>query len=189
MMWQSHLPSPQRDVPDESREEVVDIGSCRIGLRALNEIGPTVEVNNLFRKLYGHPHECKTFNPYIAEFRRFRARILTYYSGNQNGNGIAGSVDYRYWPSLKLGYIENAYVTAEVRRHGLGVKLISFATNDLRGKGSYRVYAFSTNAEGYGLLDSAGFANEAPDNPARPWHRWFLTSWESPGLQTGQIRL
>jgi len=152
----------------------VDLVEYRIEVTRISEPGPTVEVRSLFNKLYSESQEGETLNPYLAKYQRLRARVLTHSKGSQGGNCVAGSVEYRYWPCLKLGYIENARVSPEMRRKGLGVKLINFAVNYMRREGSLHIYAFAVNPEGYGLLTNTGFAHEPPENPASPWRRWFF---------------
>ncbi len=156
------------------KEDSVDLGKYRIEVTRISEPGPTIEVHSLFRRLYSEPQEHGETNPYVAKYRRLRAKVLPRFRGSQGDNCVAGSVEYRYWPSLKLGYIENAYVSAEIRRKGLGVKLINFAVSYMRRKGSHRIYAFAVNPEGCGLLASAGFAREPPENPTSLWRRWFF---------------
>ena len=168
MIEQDYFSEPQK-------EGSVGLGEYRIEVARISEPGPTVEVHNLFHRLYSEPQERgTTSNPYVAKYRRLRAKVLPRFRGSQDDNCVAGSVEYRYWPSLKLGYIENAYVSAEIRRKGLGVKLINFAVNYMRRKGSHRIYAFAVNSEGCGLLASAGFAHEPPEDPESPWRRWFF---------------
>jgi len=167
MMWRDGFPEPQR-------EGSVDLGEYRIEVARISEPGPTVEVHNLFHRLYSEPQERGTTNPYVAKYQRLRARILPRSKGSQGDSFVAGSVEYRYWPCLDLGYIENARVSPEMRRRGLGVKLINFAVNYMRRKGNHRIYAFAVSPEGCGLLTSAGFAHEPPENSASPWRRWFF---------------
>jgi len=166
-MWRYGFPEPQK-------EGSVDLEEYRIEVTRISEPGPTVEVRSLFNKLYNEPQEPGTTNPYVAKYRRLRARVLPRSRGGQSDNCVAGSVEYRYWPCLKLGYIENARVSPEIRQRGLGVKLINFAVNHMRREGSHHIYAFAVNPEGCSLLTSAGFAYEPPENPASPWRRWFF---------------
>lgn len=154
-------------------EDSVDVEEYRIEITGISGLGPTVEVRSLFRRLYGEPQECGTPNPYVAKCKRLRARLIPRFEGSQGSNYVVGSVDYRYWPCLKLGYIEDAHVSSEIRRRGLGVKLINFAVNYMRRKGSHHIYAFAVNPEGCSLLASAGFVHEPPENPTSPWRRWF----------------
>ena len=166
----------ERDYFSEpQKEDSVDLGEYRIEVTRISEPGPTVEVHNLFHRLYSGPQERgTTSNPYVAKCKRLRAKVLLRSRGSQDDNCVAGSVEYRYWPSLELGYIENAYVTAEIRRKGFGVKLINFAINYMRRKGSHCIYAFAVNPEGCALLTSAGFACETPENPTSLWRMWFF---------------
>ena len=166
-MWQDGFSELQR-------EDSMDLGEYRIEVTRISEPGPTVEVHNLFHRLYSEPQERGTANPYVAKYRRLRARALLRFGGNQGDNCVAGSVEYKYWPSLKLGYIENVQVSSEMRRRGIGAKLIEFAVNYMRRKGSHRIYAFAVNSEGCGLLASAGFAHEPPEDPKSLWRRWFF---------------
>ena len=167
MMWRDGFSELQR-------EDSVDLGEYRIEVTRISEPGPIVEVHNLFHRLYSEPQERGTANPYVAKYRRLRARVLLRFGGSQGDNCVAGSVEYRYWSCLKLGYIENVHVSSEMRRRGLGVKLINFAVNYMRRKGSHRIYAFAVNSEGCGLLASAGFAHEPPEDPKSLWRRWFF---------------
>ncbi len=84
-------------------------------------------------------------------------------------------VYYGYWPSLKLGYIENVKIRSDVRRKGLGLKLIGFALDYLRSQGVQRIYSLAVNPEGFGLLTRAGLVPEPPENSECLWRRWFST--------------
>jgi GNAT superfamily N-acetyltransferase len=149
------------------------MGKYRIEVTGLSELGPTVEVNRLFHRLYGAPQECGVPNPYVAKYRRFRARASPRLKDSQNYNHTTGIIDYRYWPDLKLAYIEDAHVISNMRHKGLGVRLMNFAVTYLRQLGSQYIYAFSVNPEGFRLLANAGFVEEKPENLANPWRRWF----------------
>jgi len=166
-MWRNGFSEPQK-------EDSVDLEEYRIEVTRISEPGPTVEVHNLFNKLYSEPPERGTTKPYVAKYQRVRARVLAHSKDSQGDNCVAGNVEYRYWPCLKLGYIENACVSPEMRRRGFGVKLINFAVNYMRREGSHHIYAFAVNPEGCSLLTSAGFTHETPENPATPWRRWFF---------------
>jgi len=73
--WRGQFPILwQEDHPEEPLGEPIDVGKYRIKVTGLSELGPTVEVNRLFHRLYGAPQECGVPNPYVAKYRRFRAR-------------------------------------------------------------------------------------------------------------------
>ena len=156
----------------------MDVEEYRIEVTRVSEPGPVIEVRNLFRRLYGEPDECGTLNPYIARCRRLRGSALPDSKNSQEYGYVTGTVDYRYWPSLKLGYIENVQVGSNMRRRGLGLKLVDFALDYVRSRGIQRVYSFAVNPEGFHLLESSGFAAEPPDDSERPWQRWFSISVE-----------
>ena len=165
----------RRDGSSESQKEgSVDLGEYRIEVTRTSAPGPIVEVRNLFNKLYSEPQERRRASPYTTEYQRLRARALSGSGDSQDANYIAGIVEYRYWPGLKLGYIENVRVSSEMRRQGLGVKLIDFAVNYMHREGSHRIYAFAVSPEGSGLLTSAGFVDEPPEDSASPCRRWFF---------------
>jgi len=173
-IWRGHFPTLwQEDHSEESLGDPVDVGEYRIKVTGLSELGPAVEVNRLFHKLYGGPQECGTPNPYVAKYRRFRARALLHSKSSQNYDHTTGIIDYRYWTDLKLAYIEDAHVISDMRHKGLGVSLMNFVVSYLRHQGSQHIYAFSVNPEGFRLLANAGFADEPPENPTYTWRRWF----------------
>lgn len=96
MIEQDYFSEPQK-------EDSVDLGKYRIEVTRISEPGPTIEVHNLFRRLYSEPQEHGATNPYVAKYRRLRAKVLLRSRGSQDDNSVAGSVEYRYWPSLKAG--------------------------------------------------------------------------------------
>ena len=172
--WRGRFsPFSEEDYLEESQEDLVNMEGYCVKVSGLFESGPAVEVHNLFRRLYGEPQECGPPNPYVAKYRRLRASVIPHLENSQDYDYTTGSIEYRYWPDLKLSYIENVYVSAEMRRKGFGVKLINFAVNYLRHQGSQRIYGFSVNPVGFRLLASAGFISEPPENPAYRWRRWF----------------
>lgn len=173
MAWPTYVPPRQEEDLEEHQEDSVDVGEYRIEITSISELGPTIEVKSLFRRLYGEPQECDTPNPYVAEYRRLRVTALQHSKGSQGRNYIVGRIDYRYWPSLKLGYIENAHVSSAKRRKGVGVTLMHFVINYMRRQGSDMIYAFSVNTEGFGLLVNAGFIAQPPEDPEYPWRSWF----------------
>jgi N-acetylglutamate synthase-like GNAT family acetyltransferase len=136
----------------------------------------SIEVRDLLHRLYGETDTRGTSNPYVAKYTRLRANALPESRDSQEYGHVVGTVDYRYWPSLKLGYIENVRVSPNIRRKGLGIKLVDFALDYMRSSGIRRIYSFAVNPEGSGLLESAGFAPEPPENAERPWRRWFSTA-------------
>jgi len=175
MVWITYVPPEQETKPDTMFGESVDIDGYRIKLYRPFEPAPTVEVRNLFRKIYGEPQDCGEPNPYVAEFTRIRGRIMSVCGNGKDSKKIYGTVDFRYWPTLKLGYIENAQVNPEVRRKGLGSKLIVFAMSYLRNMGSEKIYAYAASREGAKMLGSIGFTASTPDNTKKRWLCWFYT--------------
>jgi len=145
MVWITYVPPEQETKPDTMFGESGDVDGYRIKLYRPFEPAPTVEVRNLFRKIYGEPQDCGEPNPYVAEFTRIRGRLMPVCGNGKDSKKIYGTVDFRYWPTLKLGYIENAQVNPEVRRKGLGSKLIVFAMNYLRNMGSEKIYAYAAS--------------------------------------------
>jgi len=141
-----------------------------------SEPGPVIEVRELLCRLYGKPDEVGPQNPYVAIYRRLRGSVLPQPGDSQAHSHAIGTVDYRYWPSLKLGYIENVKIRSNMRRKGLGLKLAKFALDYLRNRGMQRIYSLAVNPEGFGLLESAGLVPEPPENTERPWRRWFSTT-------------
>ncbi|MFH1382218.1 MAG: GNAT family N-acetyltransferase [Chloroflexota bacterium] len=160
--------------PWEQKEASVEWGEYRIEVVRISEPGPTVEVSNLFHRLYAQSQHGEETSPYFAGYLRFRAKAFPRSGGRQDNDSIAGSAEYRYWPSLNLGYIEYVQVDAGTRRKGLGVKLVNFIVDYMRRKGSWRVYAFAVNAMGCRLLARAGFTDETPEDPASPRRKWFF---------------
>jgi len=171
--WPAYGPPRQEDNLERNQEGLADVEEYNIEVTRVSEPGPVIEVRNLFRRLYGEPDECGTLNPYIARCRRLRGSALPDSKNSQEYGYVTGTVDYRYWPSLKLGYIENVQVSSNMRRRGLGVKLVDFALDYVRSRGIQRIYSFAVNPEGFHLLESSGFVAEPPDDSERPWQRWF----------------
>ncbi len=136
------------------------------------EPGPTVEVRELFHRLFGEPQACAEPSPYLATYERLRARIHPESAGGHDGEDVTGSIEFRYWPTLRLGYIENVHVSTGKRRRGLGVKLVGFAVQHLSRRGSGQIHAFTVSREGSSLFASAGFAAGPPEDEGQPWRRW-----------------
>lgn len=174
MEWPAYGPPLQDDDLDDYQIGLEDVEGCTIKVTPVSEPGSLVEVRHLFRRLYGEPGERGTLNPYVAKCRRLRGSALLNPKDSQEHSYATGLIDYRYWPSLKLGYIENVRVSRRMRRKGLGVKLINFAIDHMRSKDVQRIYSFAVNPEGFRLLSSAGFSAEPPENPERSWQRWFF---------------
>lgn len=176
MEWPAYGPPRQEDDLEGCQEGLADAEEYKIEMTRVSEPGPVIEVRDLFRRLYGELDECGTPNPHAAKYRRLRGRALPESRDSQEYGYVTGTVDYRYWPSLKLGYIESVKVSSRMRRKGLGLKLVDFALDHMRSRGIQRTYSFAVNPEGSGLLESAGFVPEPPDNSERPWRRWFSTA-------------
>jgi len=173
MEWPAYGPPLQEDNLEGCQEGLADSEAFRIEVTRVSEPGPVVETRDLLRRLYGDPDGRGTRNPYVARYTRLRASALPESGDNQEYGYVAGTADYRYWPSLKLGYIENVRVSSAMRRKGLGLKLVAFALDYMRSKGIQRIYSFAVNPEGSRLLESAGFAPEPPEDSELPWRRWF----------------
>ena len=171
--WPAYGPPRKEDKLEGSQEGLDDAEEYKIKVNSVSEPGPVIEVRNLFRRLYGEPNECDKPNPYIARYKRLRGSALPESKNSREYGYVTGTVDFRYWPSLKLGYIENVQVSSNMRRKGLGNKLVSFALDYMRPKGIQRIYSFAVNREGFRLLESSGFTAEPPDNSERSWQRWF----------------
>jgi len=154
------------------------VGKCDIALSRISEPGPVVEVRILFRRLYGEPGKYDAPNPYVATCERQRGSALVNAKADREHSPVGGIIDYRYWHSLELGYIENVQVGSEMRRQGLGAKLIDFAVDHMCGKDVRRVYSFAASQPGFRLLTRAGFTAEPPENPELSWKRWFFHNIE-----------
>ena len=176
MEWPAYGPPLQEDNLDDHQTGLDDAEEYRIEVTRVSEPGSAVEVRSLFHRLYGEPGGCSTLNPYVAKYRRLRGSALPNSKDSQEYGYVTGTIDYRHWPSLKLGYIENVRVSSRMRRKGLGVKLINFAIDYMHRKGVQRIYSFAVNPEGFSLLSSAGFIAEPPEDPERAWQRWFSTT-------------
>jgi len=174
--WPDYGLSQQENDLDGCWAGPIHIEECRIEVTGLSEPGPVIEVRDLLCRLYGRPDEVGIRNPYVAVYRRLRGCALQQPGDSQAHNYVIGIVDYGYWPSLKLGYIENVKIHPDVRRKGLGLKLIDFALDYLRGRGVQRIYSLAVNPEGFGLLERAGLLPEPSDNPECLWRRWFSTT-------------
>ena len=171
--WPAYGPPREEDKLDEVHEGSDDVEEYKIKVNTVSEPGSVIEVRNLFHRLYGEPDECDEPNPYIAQYRRLRGSALPESRDSQEYGYVTGTVDFRYWPSLYLGYIENVQVSSNMRRKGLGNKLVSFALDYMRSKGIQRTYSFAVNHEGFLLLERSGFTAEPPDNAQHSWQRWF----------------
>jgi len=173
MGWPAYGPPRQEDDLEGSGNGPPHIEEYRIEVTGVSEPGPVIEVRDLLYRLYGKPNEVGTQNPYVASYRRLRGSAIPKSGGSQAQGHVTGTVDYGYWPSLKLGYIESVRVHSDMRRKGLGLKLVDFALDYLRSRGIRRIYSFAVNPEGFILLESAGFVPEPSENSEYPWRRWL----------------
>lgn len=172
LSWPAYGPPHSEDPLKDNPEIPVDMQSFRIELKIVSDPGSVIEVRDLFRRLYGEPGPKIHPNPYIASYTRLKGDALGK-SANGSDDQVIGTVDYRYWLSLSLGYIESVRVSPTIRRRRLGVKLVNYALEHMRSLGIGRVYSFAVNPDGFRLLESAHFESEKADDPGRPWRRWF----------------
>jgi len=172
--WPAYGPPRKEEKLDGGQERPEDVEEFKIQANKASEPGPVIEVRNLFHRLYGDPEDCDDPNPYIARYVRLKGNAVPELKSSHEYGSVSGTVDYRYWPTLKLGYIENVVVSTNMRRKGLGNMLVSFALDYMREKGMRRTYSFAVNRGGYRLLNSSGFTAEPPDNPQKSWQRWFF---------------
>ena len=176
MGWPAYGPPWQEDDLEGCHKGPTHVEQYRIEVTGVSEPGPLIEVRDLLCKLYGKPDGVGAQNPYVASYRRLRGSAIPESTDSQAHGHVGGFVDYGYWLSLKLGYVENVRVRSDMRRKGLGLKLIDFALDYLRRRGIQRIYSFAVNPEGFRLLESAGFMPEPPESSERPWRRWFSTT-------------
>lgn len=174
--WPDYGVPPQKDDLEVYRVGQIHVEECRIEVTRFSEPGPVIEVRELLCRLYGKPDEVGTRNPYVAVYRRLRGSALPQPGDSQAHSHAIGTVDYGYWPSLKLGYIENVRIRSDMRRKGLGLKLVDFALDYLRSRRMRCIYSLAVNPEGFGLLESAGLVPELPENTELPWRTWFSTT-------------
>lgn len=174
--WPDYGVPPQEDDLEVYREGQIHAEECRIEVTRFSEPGPVIEVRELLCRLYGKPDEVGARNPYVAVYRRLRGSALPQPGDSQAHSYVIGTVDYGYWPSLKLGYIENVRIRSDMRRKGLGLKLVDFALDYLRSRRMRRIYSLAVNPEGFGLLESARLVPEPPENAEHPWRTWFSTT-------------
>ena len=173
MEWPAYGPPRQEDDLEGNHEGLADVKEYRIEVTKASEPDPVVEVRDLLHRLYGEIDRNSKPNPFVARYRRLRGSAIPDSGDNHDSDQFLGLVDYRYWSSLKLGYIENVRVSSSMRRKGLGRKLVEFAVDYMHDKGIQRIYSFAVNPEGYGLLAGSGFEPEPVDDLERPWRRWF----------------
>jgi ribosomal protein S18 acetylase RimI-like enzyme len=133
------------------------------------EPGPTVEVRDLFRRLYGPPKKGRRASPGLADCVRLRAKARGVAG---DADKVTGSIEFRYWPVLGIGYVETVHVAAAIRRRGLGIRLLEFAVDLMRRRGADSVHAFIVSADGLGLFTDAGFVAEAAEDASLPWRTW-----------------
>jgi len=174
--WPDYGLPKQEDDLEACREGPIHVEECRIEVTGLPEPGPVIEVRDLLCRLYGRPDEVGARNPYVAVYKRLRGCALQQSGDSKAHNYVIGIVDYGYWPSLTLGYIENVRIHPDMRQKGLGLRLVDFALDYLRSKGVQRVYSLAVNPEGFGLLERAGLVPEPPENSECLWRRWFSTT-------------
>ncbi len=164
-------PKSGRGIPAED----VDFARER-GFELANAIepGPTVEVRDLFHRLYGPPKKGSRASPGLADCVRLRAKArgVAGDGGEVAVDEVAGSIEFRYWPVLGIGYVETVHVAAAIRRRGLGIRLLEFALDLIRRKGADSVHAFIVSADGLGLFTDAGIVAEAAEDASVPWRTW-----------------
>jgi len=171
--WPDYGLPRQEDDLEGCLEGPASVEEYWIEVTEVFEPGPVIEIRDLLCRLYGKLDGVGTQNPYVASYRRLRGSAVPRSRDSQGHSHVIGTVDYGYWPSLKLGYIENVKVRSDMRRKGLGLNLVDFALDYLRSRQIQRIYALAVNPEGCGLLESAGFVPEPPENSADPWRMWF----------------
>lgn len=170
-------PEPGQGLP---AEDIALAGRHGFSLSETNQPGPTVEVRDLFRRLYGAPGR----SPQPANCIRLRAKAHGA-AGTSAGDSVDGSIEFRYWPHLGLGYVESVHVNGGMRRGGLGRRLLDFAVELMASKGVGRseacvadneaaggVHAFIVSPEGLRLFTAAGFVPEPAADAAQPWRSW-----------------
>lgn len=170
MEFLSQPPKPGSGIPTEDIDFARERG---FELTTAIEPGPTVEVRDLFRRLYGAPETKHRTGPGLADCVRLRARARAA-AGDQGE--VVGSIEFRYWPGFGIGYVETVHVTAAMRRRGLGIRLLEFAISLMRCKGAESVHAFIVSAEGLGLFTDAGFVPETAEDASLPWRTWASVS-------------
>jgi GNAT superfamily N-acetyltransferase len=174
MGWPAYgLPRREDDL-EPCLEDPTSVEQYRIDVIEVSEPGPVVEIRDLLCRLYGKPDEVGAQNAYLATYKRLRGIAVP--QSDQAHKHVIGTVEYGYWPSLKLGYIETVRVRSDMRRKGFGLKLVDFAVDYMRGRKIQRLYSFAINIEGNALLESAGFVPEPPGDSEHPWRRWFSTA-------------
>jgi len=104
--WPDYGLPKQEDDLEACREGPIHVEECRIEVTGLPEPGPVIEVRDLLCRLYGRPDEVGARNPYVAVYKRLRGCALQQSGDSKAHNYVIGIVDYGYWPSLTLGYIE-----------------------------------------------------------------------------------
>jgi GNAT superfamily N-acetyltransferase len=173
MVWPAYGQSPQNDGL-ERPDSPPDTSDYYYEVAEVHEQPPLVEIRDLLRRLYGSPEECGESNPYIAPYRRMKGTAVLRSAEGGDKNLTIGVADFGYWSALDLGYIENVRVHPDIRRKGLGQKLLKFGVDYMCGKGIHRIYSFAVNPEGYKLLEGGGFTPRPADDPERPWRTWFV---------------
>jgi ribosomal protein S18 acetylase RimI-like enzyme len=176
MYWLHPLPPHEEATPELLPEDMAVAREYGVDISVASEPAPAVEARELFRRLYGEPQDCGQPNPYLAACCRLRAKARSKPGDGQRRGEVVGSIEYRCWPSLGLGYIGSVHVSSQMRRRGLGVRLVSFAVEHMRRRGAGSIYAFTVSREGYQLFHRAGFAPKPPDDPRAPWRRWVLAT-------------
>ena len=164
------LPGLQHQSSGELPDNPIVAGDHEIEVTEPVDPGPNVETRKLFRRLYGAPQDYNAASPFIATFTRYRSKLRP--AAPTSPRHVSGSIEYRYWPDLELGYIDNVFINSNIRRNGFGSRLVKFATDHLRCKGSRRIFAFTVNPPALRLFISAGFTPESPEDANHPWRQW-----------------
>ncbi len=177
-----YLPRPHHDKTGLLPEDLLAAKEYDLDVSVVGGLGPAVEPRDLLLRLYGRPQDNGRSNPHLAPYRRLRASLRPELaSGSEQAETAdpspdrdVGSIEYRHWPSLQLGYLETIQVSTEVRRQGVGIKLVDFAVEHLARLGCQCVYAFIVSPEGASLFASAGFSTPEPRDGAQPWRDWVV---------------
>ncbi len=172
MTWPAYGAQEQEDELEGS-EGPPNTEDCALETTEVSDPGSLVERRDLLCRLYGPPEQAGEPNPHVATYRRLKATAQLS-SENKATDVVLGVADFGYWPVLGLGYIESVRVRADMRKKGLGQKLLKFAVGCMHNKGVRRIYSFAVNPEGHKLLQGGGFTPQPSEDPQRPWRRWFV---------------
>jgi len=174
MGWPAYGTPPRDDGLEKAHGSPPVVEDYHIDVAEVSESGSVVEIRDLLCRLYGTPEQCSEPNPYLATYMRLRGTALPRNAEGKPQDTAIGTVDFGYWPTLNLGYIESVRVRTDVRKRGVGLALLNFGVDYMQRRKMARIYSFAVNREGYKLLESGGFSPEEPDDPARPWRTWFV---------------